>query len=986
MTPQEFIAKWGKPHGIPGPGYALNEEQGAQSHFLDLCELLDVPKPGSTQGYLFEEKSAVIGGKTGYADVFMRGVFAWENKAPGKNLDNALKQLLTYSLALSNPPILVVSDRLLIRIHTQFTGHPSQTFEVPLEELNQPTQCALLRRIWTAPESFKPSITSRDITEAAAQSFATLAEGLRKRCPAGVDAADYADQVAHFLTQCLFCFFAEDVGLLPGRMFETLVKNRHLTSDKLSKGFNNLFATMQGGGLYGSDDLPVFNGGLFKTIAVPELTIMEVTELRKAAALNWSAIDVSIFGTLFERGLDPAKRSQLGAHYTDPATILRIIEPVLSRPLLQQWELLTQSLKGLMAKSKRQNDKHHKEAQALFVAWLERLKNYRLLDPACGSGNFLFLGLKALKDIEHKSHLEAAALGLDRQAELVTGPHNVLGMEINEYAAELARLTVWIGELQWRMTHGYAFKTDPVLQPLDHIACADALLRFEEGRAVEAIWPKADVVMGNPPFLGQRFQVRELGEPYTKVLRSVYQAHVSGNVDLVCYWFVKAIKAMQGQTLGAAGFVATNSIRGGDNRAVLSHITAPFQIFNAWSDEPWVNEGASVRVSLVCFGKATTPIELNGHVVDSIYPDLSAVVPGHAPCNLTLAVPLAQSQGAAFSGFQMNGQFNISHEVSMSWIQLPNPNGKSSLEVLHPYVNASDITKRPRNEWVIDFTGLTEAQAALFEAPFAHVIQYVKQERASKRESYLLEKYWLHKRSTPQMRTAIKHLSRFIATPMVSKYRLFVWLPTVQLPENAAIVIARADDTTFGILHSRFHELWSLRMCTWMGVGNDPRYTPTTCFETFPFPAGLTPEDTAHQRTEKLPSGALIPEGIANPALCSIASAIAQAAATLTTQRNNWLNPEKYVEWVQTPEEKDAGYPARAVAKPGFADELKKRTLTNLYNEKPAWLLMAHAALDQAVAAAYGWTDYTPSLSDDELLRRLLALNLSPLSSEESQP
>lgn len=166
MTPQDFIAKWGAPDGVPGPAYGLNEEQGAQSHFLDLCELLAVPKPGSEDGYRFEEKSAVIGGKTGYADVFKRGVFAWENKAPGKNLDTALKQLLTYSLALSSPPILVVSDRLTICIHTQFTGHPSQTHSVNLYELDQPDKRALLRRIWTAPESFKPAETNRDITEA----------------------------------------------------------------------------------------------------------------------------------------------------------------------------------------------------------------------------------------------------------------------------------------------------------------------------------------------------------------------------------------------------------------------------------------------------------------------------------------------------------------------------------------------------------------------------------------------------------------------------------------------------------------------------------------------------------------------------------------------------------------------------------------------------------------------------------------------------
>jgi len=245
------------------------------------------------------------------------------------------------------------------------------------------------------------------------------------------DSDGVANRVAHFLTQCLFCFFAEDVGLLPGRMFERLVNNRHITPAKLTQGLSDLFTAMGEGGMFGADDIPWFNGGLFKRIDVPPLSILDVTELRNAAHLNWSAIDVSIFGTLFERGLDPAKRSQLGAHYTDTATIDRLIDPVLRRPLLHKWELVALDIQGLQAKIVKKDDKHYRAAKALFIGWLDALKNYRILDPACGSGNFLFLGLKALKDIEHQSHLEAAALGLDREADLVTGPHNVLGIELN---------------------------------------------------------------------------------------------------------------------------------------------------------------------------------------------------------------------------------------------------------------------------------------------------------------------------------------------------------------------------------------------------------------------------------------------------------------------------------------------------------------------------------------------------------------------------
>ena len=312
-----------------------------------------------------------------------------------------------YSLALNNPPILVVCDRLTTRIYTQFNGHPTETFDVLLAELDQPEKLARLRRIWQDPESFRPKKTSRDITEAAAKSFATLADSLRRnyKAPAAIGDAtsasqqqqqqhqqSHADDVAHFLTQCLFCFFAEDVGLLPGRMFEALVNNRRFTSDKLTQGLSNLFTTMRDGGLYGNDDIPWFNGGLFKRIRVPPLSVLEMTELRNAAALNWSAIDVSIFGTLFERGLDPAKRSQLGAHYTDPATIMRIIEPVLQRPLLQNWERTRQEIHGLQAKSNRKGDKNNLLARTAFIQWLAQLKAFRVLDPACGSGNFFFSG------------------------------------------------------------------------------------------------------------------------------------------------------------------------------------------------------------------------------------------------------------------------------------------------------------------------------------------------------------------------------------------------------------------------------------------------------------------------------------------------------------------------------------------------------------------------------------------------------------------
>ncbi|CAM5789659.1 class I SAM-dependent DNA methyltransferase [Ottowia pentelensis] len=324
--------------------------------------------------------------------------------------------------------------------------------------------------------------------------------------------------------------------------------------------------------------------------------------------------------------------------------------------------------------------------------------------------------------------------------------------------------------------------------------------------------------------------------------------------------------------------------------------------------------------------------------------------------------------------------------------------------MLFPLINGIDITRRNRDGWVID-TGesMSEQDAALYEAPFQHIVLHVKPVRAQNNDRIRRTFWWRFGRNGEQLRAALKAIPRYINTPRVAKHRLFVWQQMPSIPDTATVAIARADDTTFGILHSRFHELWSLRMCTWLGVGNDPRYTPTTCFETFPFPAGLTPLDTAHQRTEAIAGGALIPAGlpgadfkpnqttvgshqaqaaINNIAIRDAASAIAQAAQRLDTLRRNWLNPP---EWTQAvPEVVPLGlqhspYPDRIEPRPGLSEPdakaLKARTLTNLYNQRPAWLAQAHAALDAAVAAAYGWADYTPATPDDEILRRLLQLN-----------
>jgi len=457
MTPEHFIARW--------KDNPLTERAGAQAHFDDLCELLGVDKPRDADNYCFERGAKKAGGGDGWADVWKRGHFAWENKKPGRDLDKALKQLTDYALQLDNPPLLVVCDRERIVIHTAFTGYPDEPREIAIEDLREEGKRQLLRWAFTDPLKLRPEKSNAAITEEAAGRFARLAEGMRSR---GEDAGT----VAHFLVQCLFCMFAEDEGLLPDSLFTELLNRFGNDADKARDGILRLFASMNDGGAFGLADIPWFNGGLFRTIEAPQLTLADLRVLRDAAAeMDWRAIDPTIFGTLFERGLGD-RRAPLGAHYTDTGTISKLVDPLVREPLLREWEAVRAQIVAAQAK-KRGGDK---QAAALYQGFLLRLNQFRVLDPACGSGNFLYLALKALRDVEKRASVEAQELGLQAEVTMQTGPHNILGIEINEFAAELARVTVWIGDIQWCRQNGWPHGINPILKPLDGIDHRDALL------------------------------------------------------------------------------------------------------------------------------------------------------------------------------------------------------------------------------------------------------------------------------------------------------------------------------------------------------------------------------------------------------------------------------------------------------------------------------------------------------------------------------
>jgi type II restriction/modification system DNA methylase subunit YeeA len=928
ITPREFAAKWS--------GSKRTERAASQEHFIDLSRLLAVQTPNEADPvgdwYAFEKDAEKSGGDedgSGFADVWKRKHFAWEYKGKKKNLTNAYNQLLQYREALENPPLLVVCDLNRFEVHTNFTNTAKEVHHFELADLEQdPTEfLRVMQAVMNSPDDLLPEVTPDQLTQQAAQDFSKLASRLRDR---GHEAHD----VAHFLNRLVFCLFAEDAGLLPSGLLERVGEGTRLKPQEFTASLRELFAKMsESGGLFGTERIQWFNGGLFDSDEVLPLETDEIDLLRWIGRLDWSQINPAIFGTLFERGLDPSKRSQLGAHYTDSGSIERVVEPVVLAPVRQEFEAMRERVsalldKGASATTTKGKVKPQSKPVKEFQSFLERLRDIRVLDPACGSGNFLYVALRSLKDLEREAILWGSqTFGVTEFPRV--GPQNVLGIELNEYAAELARVTIWIGEIQWMIHNGFGYLRDPILQPLDNIETGDALIRTKgDGTVVEAEWPEAEFVIGNPPFLGGKLLRRGLGDDYVDTMFSVFQGRVPAEADLVTYWFEKARACIESGSSKRAGLLATQGIRGGANRRVLDRIKTSGDIYLAWPDEPWVVEGATVHVSIVGFDDGNEDQRtIEKSSVGTINSNLTGGI------DLTKALRLPKNIGLAFMGDTKGGAFDVDEKTAKGLIDQPNPDGRSNKDVVRPWVNSLDVARRPRGMWIIDIPpGTALDQAALYEAPFEYLKQHVKPVREKNKRALYAEKWWIHAEARPGMRKALAKLSRYIATPTVSKHRLFVWLDPATLPDHQLIVIAKDDDFTFGVLHSHFHELWARRMGTQLREAESGfRYTPSTTFETFPFPE---PEPEQPDR-------------------------VAEAARKLSHLRSQWLNP------------------------PGQeASVLKKRTLTNLYNDPPTWLQQLHDELDAAVAAAYGWP---VDISDEEVLEALLNLNLERAGREASQ-
>jgi hypothetical protein len=949
LTPQDFVSKWRKSE--------LKESAADREHFIDLCRLIghETPAEADSTGatFTFQYGASKLGGGQGFADVFKRGAFGWEYKGKHANLDRAYQQLLQYRESLHNPPLLVVSDFATIVVHPNFVNRLNQPTTLTLDDLLTPEGLATLRAIFSDPRRFESAETPESVTQRMAGEFAQLADRLRA---AGHD----APPVAHFLIRLLFCLFAEDAGLLPDRLFGRLVERTRRQPAAFDAQLRQLFAAMSTGGWFGVDKIPHFDGGLFDDDSVLALDEEALALLARIVPADWAAIEPSIFGTLFERGLDPAKRSQLGAHFTSRDDILLVIEPVLMAPLRRRWvevqaqaDVLVQRRDGAKGQKRANLDK---QMQNLLVDFSLELAKVQVLDPAAGSGNFLYLALLLLLDLWKEVYNRMLALGLTGMQPLpgiAPSPGQLYGIEINEYAHELAQATIAIGYIQWLRNNGFGHPPEPILQPLQTVKRMDAILGRvdkEAGRQVdkeggrqvdkeggeggkggkegaevwEPAWPAVDVIIGNPPFLGGKRLRSELGDAYVDALFGLYDGRVPRECDLVCYWFEKARAQIEAGKAKRAGLLATQAIRGGANRKVLERIKHTGDIFWAESDRNWILDGATVHVSMVGFDAGDESSRaLNGQSVASINSNLGASV------DLTRAFRLPENANLSFMGVTPAGSFDIPEALARSWMALPlNPNGRPNSDVLRPYFNGIDVMRRPRNVWIVDFgVGTSLDQAALYQEPFEYVVENVKPKRLQQRST--IGQWWLHERPRPDMRNALSTLSRYIGTSMVSKHFLFSWIPSEVLPANLLIVVAREDDYFLGVLHSRPHELWARGLGTQLREAESGfRYTPTTTFETFPFPWPPGQEPLDDPRVE----------------------AIAAAARDLVQLRDAWLNP---------PDASEA--------------ELKKRTLTNLYNARPTWLDNVHKKLDAAVFDAYGWP---VNLSDEEVLERLLALNL----------
>ncbi len=1037
---ESFISRWGGGGGTEKANYQL---------FLgELITLLGLPTPdpagddNELNEYVFERRVDIDKpdgtSSRGFIDLYRRGCFVLEAKQSGKTLDSsgwdkamlaAQNQADQYVRALpkneGRPPFIVVTDvGRSIELYAEFTrsGGTYVPFPDPghhrirLEDLRDPEIRERLIHLWTAPDRLDPSRHAARVTRDVSRRLATLARSLEQ--------SGYAvDRVAHFLKRCLFTMFAEDVELLPRESFTTLLEKLKDNPEHFSAALADLWHNMNQGGFNSGmmEKIPRFNGGLFKDIDPIALDRDQIKLLIEAAKADWRHVEPAIFGTLLERALDPRERHKLGAHYTPRAYVERLVMPTLIDPLRNEWQTVQVAAETWLQKGK--PDK----ALGELTDFHHRLCQTRVLDPACGSANFLYVSLEHMKRLEGEvlnliRDLSSGQASLDTEG-LTVDPHQFLGMEINPRAAAIAEIVLWIGYLQWHFRiHGRLDLPEPILKDFHNVECRDALIDYdarepvidehgqpvtiwdgisympsptndklipdESGRTTlyryinptKAEWPEADYIVGNPPFIGASTMRRALGDGYVDAVRKVYKGAVPESADFVMHWWHIAAEKVRHGEVKRFGFITTNSLRQTFNRRVLEpHLNdskKPLSLAFAVPDHPWVdgNDGAAVRIAMTVGVPGDEPGVLRQVTQESHNDDDSRAVDLSARkgklfadlsigANVAGAQPLKANGGISSPGVKLHGSGFIVTREQAEQLGLGTTPGLENL--IRDYRNGRDLTQRPRNVMVIDLFGLEAAEVRdQFPAVYQWVAERVKPERDQNKRATYRDNWWLFGEPRRDWRGMVEGLPRYIATVETMKHRVFQFLDANILPDNKLINIALDSTTHLGVLGSRLHVCWSFATGSRLGVGNDPVYVKTRCFETFPFP-DLTDEQ---------------------------ARTVGVLAERIDTHRKR--QQEAHPDLTLT-----GMYNVLEKLRAGETLEKKDRTIND--QGLVSVLRELHDDLDRAVFTAYGWDDLADTLigrpgattplpdkpaeqaeAEEELLTRLVDLNTQRAAEE----
>ncbi len=1023
MKLEDFLAKW------LGKGGA--ERANKDSFLRDLCDVLGVegPPPASedraSDAYGFEHPVSFVDvdgtRRTGFIDLYKEGCFILEAKqgaARGasrmgtawrdsdrwvREMNAARGQALSYATTFQKPPpfLIVVDIGHCFDLYASFEGNQSYApFPAPkqarisLADLGQHLE--LFRAIFTDPLSLDPARHAAKVTRKVAEALAELAKQLEKKGHTG-------EPMARFLMRCLFTMFAEDVGLLPDHLFTRALEDHWLPHpERFAGGVSALWRAMNTGEHYGPlGKLLEFNGGLFRDAGAITLEAEQLQLLHQAAKSDWSQVDPAIFGTLLERALDPKERHKLGAHYTPRAYVERLVKPTIEEPLREAWNEVQIDVRRLLkaaddAKSERAARTKRAEAIAELHAFQKRLATLRVLDPACGTGNFLYVALDVLKRIEAEVLVQLEELGETQQGMELEGlrvtPQQFLGIEIKPWAKEIAELVLWIGYLQWHFrSYGKASMPEPVLRDYKNIECRDAVLAWdgepvprldESGKPVTrwdgestktdpvtgkqvpdeskqvaiydyvnprpAEWPQADFIVGNPPFLGTKRMRAALGDGYVEALRAAYEGRVEDNADYVMFWWFNAAQILLDPKRGLSkfGFITTNSITQSFNRRVLERaLAAGVNLVWAIPNHPWVDSesGAAVRIAMTVASREATQRARLAVVTDESDPQdgdatMVTLATTEGPigpdlrqgASLLDCVPLTSNLGVSGMGVALHGAgFILTPEEAITA-------RKFGDTVIRPYVGGRDVQQARRERYLIDFSGMSEAQArAANPHAFQRVVDRVLPERRVNRRDSIRTLWWRFGWERPLVREALRGLKRYIGTTETAKHRTFSFVDGETLADHMIIVFAIDDASVLGTLSSRVHVVWSLAAGGRLGVGNDPRYNKKRCFDPFPFPAATEPQKAR----------------------------IRDLGERLDAHRKRQL--ELHPKLTIT-----AMYNVLEKLRSGEALSDKERVIHE--QGLVSLLKQIHDELDDAVFEAYGWPR---DLGDEQILERLVALN-----------